>query len=199
MLHKQGSIRQRDLMDVTMHLMVIGTGGATSFVQCGVQATHSDVHIIPTIGHYGLFVRATRLELGGIYKNESFVLMCTLFLGRIGFLSKTALSQPSQQGKEGLDKNVFTNSSMMLRNCICHGMGLVGDGLTLRRGKIHIGDLGLATNLGFLGGKFLYFVLCPTKNSFVLARNECLGVKNSIYPLINCASNGGTFVLVPDC
>ncbi len=34
--------------------------------------------------------------------------MCTIFLSRIGFLSKTILSQPSQQRKEGLDEGVFT-------------------------------------------------------------------------------------------
>jgi hypothetical protein len=46
-------------------------------------------------------------------------------LGQIGFLSKTALSQPSQQGKEGLDKGDCTDSSVMPNNCVRRWAGWV--------------------------------------------------------------------------
>jgi hypothetical protein len=59
MLRKRSSIRQHDLTDITMQLTMI-----TNFNVCGVQATHSNVRIIPTIGCYGLIIGATRLELG---------------------------------------------------------------------------------------------------------------------------------------
>ena len=64
MLREGGSIRHRSLAHVTIHLMVSNTSGTTSFNVYGVQATHSNVRIIPTIVFYGLIVGATRLELG---------------------------------------------------------------------------------------------------------------------------------------
>jgi hypothetical protein len=58
-------------------------------------------------------------------QNESFVLMCTLFLGQIGYLSQTALSQPSQQGKEDLDKDICSNFGMMPSNRLRTGWVVV--------------------------------------------------------------------------
>jgi hypothetical protein len=58
-------------------------------------------------------------------QNELFVLVGTLFLGQIGFLSQTATPQPSQQGKEGQDEGICPDSSMMLSNCVHHWMGRV--------------------------------------------------------------------------
>ncbi len=52
-------------------------------------------------------------------------LVCTFLLGQISFLSNTALSQPSQQGKEGLDKGNCTDSSVTPNNCVCHWTGWV--------------------------------------------------------------------------
>jgi hypothetical protein len=52
-------------------------------------------------------------------------LVCTFSLGRIGFLSKTASSRPSQQGKEGLDEGSCTDSSMTPNNHVCHWTGWV--------------------------------------------------------------------------
>ena len=117
----------------------------------------------------------------GATKSDLFVLVCTFFLGRIGLLSKTASSQPSQQGKEGLDGGVCTNSSMTLRNCAHHWIGLGGGGLNLRmrRGMSHIGDFDLTTNfsLFFLG---LSCILCWTpQNLFFLVGNEYHEVKKT--------------------
>jgi hypothetical protein len=47
------------------------------------------------------------------------------FLGRIGFLSKTASSQPSLQDKKGLDKSDCTDSSMTPNNNVHHWTGWV--------------------------------------------------------------------------
>jgi hypothetical protein len=64
-----------------------------------------------------------QLELGAMFvlQNESFVLVCTLFLGRIGFLSQIALPQPSHHQKEGLDEGICTNSNVTPRSCVCVG------------------------------------------------------------------------------
>ena len=58
-------------------------------------------------------------------QNELFVLLCTLFLGRIGFLSQIASPQSSQQGKEDRDKGVCTNSSVTLSNHVHRSRGRV--------------------------------------------------------------------------
>jgi hypothetical protein len=103
-------------------------------------------------------------------------LVCTIFLSLISFLSKTASSQPSQQGKEDPDEGVSTNFRAMLSNCVCQWMYRGGGGLTSRRGKSHIGNFGLATNLS------LFFLRCfymSHKNLFFLAGNEYLAVKKN--------------------
>ncbi len=106
-------------------------------------------------------------QLCWCYKNKLLVLVWTLFLGWIGFLSKTALSQPSQQGNTCLDKGVSTISRARLSNCVRHWMHQGGGGLALRKGTSHIGDFGLATNLSlFFSEMLLYFVLCLTKMIF---------------------------------
>ncbi len=91
--------------------------------------------------------RKRQQQLCWCYNNELLVLVCTQFLCRIGFLSKTTLSQPSQQGKEGLDKDISTNSRARLSNCVCHWMHQGGGRLILQKRKGHIGSFGLATNL----------------------------------------------------
>ncbi len=58
-------------------------------------------------------------------QKKSFVLVRTLFLGQIGFLSQTALSRPSQQGKEGWDEGICANSSMTLSNRVLCWVGRV--------------------------------------------------------------------------
>jgi hypothetical protein len=75
------------------------------------------------------------------------MLVSTLLLSPMGFLSQNALSQPSQQGKEGLDEGASTNSRVMLSNCVRRWMHQGGGGLTSRRGKSNIDDFCLAINL----------------------------------------------------
>ena len=86
------------------------------------------------------------------------------------YCKTAALPQPTQQGKEGLDKGVWTNSRVGLSNCV----QLDGVASPWEGGKSHISDFGLATNLSlfFLGH---YCILCcvPQK-SFFLAGNEYL-------------------------
>jgi hypothetical protein len=69
------------------------------------------------------------LSIASLMHNEQ--LVCTFFLGLFGFLSKTDLSRPSQQGKEGLDKSDWTDSSMTPNNCVCHWTGWVEVTLSL--------------------------------------------------------------------
>jgi hypothetical protein len=68
--------------------------------------------------------------------------------------------------KEDLDKGIYTISSVMLSNRVHHWIGLGGGGLTSRRGKSHIGNFGLATNLSlFILGCFC-ILCCVPHNSF---------------------------------
>jgi hypothetical protein len=66
--------------------------------------------------------------------------------------------------------------------------GFGGGILTFRWGKSHNGDFGLATNLTlfFLGHLYILSSV-PQPSVFFLARNEYLGVKNSIRPLVAVA------------
>jgi hypothetical protein len=106
--------------------------------------------------------------------------LCVLaFLAGSTLKAKTASYQPSQQGKEGLDKGVSTNSRVMLSNCVCHWMHQGGGGVTLRKGKSHIGDFVLVTNLSMFFLGHFYFCVVSHKNLCFLAGNEYLGVKKS--------------------
>ncbi len=109
--------------------------------------------------------RKCQQQLCWCYSNESWVLACTLFLDQICFLSQTALSQPSQHGTEGLDKGVSTNSRVMLSNCVRRWMHQGGGGLTLRRGKSHIDDFGLATNLSLFFLRRFCILCCVLQKS----------------------------------
>ncbi len=114
----------------------------------------------------------------------SLVLVRTWFLGQICFLSKTASSQPSQQGKDGLDKGISTNSRATLSICVHRWMHQGRGGVTLRREKGHNGDFGLATNLSCFFWDISVFCVVFHKNLLFLPGNEYLGVKISILPLL---------------
>ncbi len=126
--------------------------------------------------------RKHQQKLCWCYKNELLVIVLTWFLGRIGFLSRTASSQPSQQGKEGLDKGVSTDSKARLSNCVHCWMHQGERGLTSRRGKSHIGNFGLAQNLSlfFLGR--LWILCCVPQNHFSGRKWVSTSKKNSILP-----------------
>jgi hypothetical protein len=91
--------------------------------------------------------------------------MCARY-STFGFLSQTALPQPSQQGKEGLDKGISMDSIATLSNHVRHWMHQGGGGLTLRRGKSHIGNFGLATNLCLFFLRRFCILCCVPQKSF---------------------------------
>ena len=103
----------------------------------------------------------------GRLQNELFVLLFTLFLGQIGFLSQTASSQSSQHGKESLDKGICTYSDVMLSNRVRVGwVGCRWPHLGKRiepHWQILVWPQTLAC---FFSGTSLYFVLCPRKIRF---------------------------------
>ena len=109
-----------------------------------------------------------RLELGAMLalQNESFVLVCTLFFGWIGFLSQTALSQPSQHKQEGLEEGVCTNSDVTPSNRV--HVGWVGVEMTSPwEGERATGNFGLATNLSLLFlGRLCILCCVPQKSGF---------------------------------
>jgi hypothetical protein len=97
------------------------------------------------------------------------------FLGRISFLSKTALSQASQQGKEGLDKGDCTDSSVAPNNYLHYLTGWVKVASPPEGERATLAILVWPQTLACFSRTFLYFVLYPTE--FFLAGNEYLGVK----------------------
>jgi hypothetical protein len=122
-------------------------------------------------------------------------LVCTIFLSWIGFLSKTALSQPSQLGKEGLDEGVSTNSRVTLSNCVRCWMHWGGSGLTSRRGMSHIGNFGLATNLSLFFLRRFCILCCVPQKPFFLVGNEYLEVKRINLPPTSARDVHGTLVV----
>ena len=111
-------------------------------------------------------------------QNESFVLVCTLFFGWIGFLSQTALSQPSQHKQEGLEEGVCTNSDVTPSNRV--HVGWVGVEMTSPwEGERATGNFGLATNLSllFFWDISVFCVVSQKNQVFFLVGNEYLGVK----------------------
>ncbi len=127
--------------------------------------------------------RKRQQQLCWCYKNKSLVLMFTLFFCWIGFLSQTALSQPSQQGKESLDKGICTDSRVTHSNYVRHWMHQGEGGLTLRRGKSRIGNFGLAANLSLLFlGSFCILCCVPQKLFFSGRKWVSRSKKNSFTP-----------------
>jgi hypothetical protein len=53
-----------------------------------------------------------------------------------------------------------------LSNCVCRWMHQGGGGFTSRRGKSHIGDFGLATNLSLFFLRRLCILCCVQQKSF---------------------------------
>ena len=103
-------------------------------------------------------VGVTRLELELsamlVLQNELFMLVCTLFLGRIGFLIQNTFSQTSQQGKEGLEKGICTNSGVVPSKCVHVGWVGVEVASPQEEERATLAIFGLATNLS------LFFLEC---------------------------------------
>ncbi len=80
------------------------------------------------------------------------MLVCTRFIGQIGFLRETASSRPSQQGKKGRDEGVCSDS-LTLSNRVRRWMGPVEVSSLLDGERATMANFGLATNLTlfFLG------------------------------------------------
>ena len=83
---------------------------------------------------------------------------------------------PTQKRKSGR-RHLYQFQRDTEQLCM-HWMGRGGGGPTLGRGKSHIGNFGLATNLSlFFLGHLCILCCVPQKSSFFLAGNEYLGVK----------------------
>ncbi len=93
------------------------------------------------------------------------------------------LSLSSQQGKDDLDKGNWTDFSVT-PNKLCMPLNrLGGGGFTSRRGKNHIGNFGLATNLNLFFWDVSVFCVVSHKKYLFLAGNVYLGLKSSIHPV----------------
>ncbi len=90
------------------------------------------------------------------------------FLGRISFLSKTALSQPSQQGKEG--EGNCTDSSMTPNNCVCHWTGWVEEASPPEGGSATLAILIWPQTLAFFLRCF-HILCCVPQKIFFLVKN----------------------------
>jgi hypothetical protein len=84
----------------------------------------------------------------------------------LDFQAKTALSKHYQEGKEGLVEGISANSRATLSNPIRCWMHHSGGGITSKRGKSHIGNFGLATNLSLLFLGNFCFLCCVQQKLF---------------------------------
>ena len=102
---EQGSVQRRDLADVRMHPIMIGTGGAASFVACRVQTTCSNMHIIPTFS--GQVVELWRRQ----WRRSMGLPVVTTTMGGAGTPTKqnlrNALSDAQYNAEQALERTLL--------------------------------------------------------------------------------------------